>query len=65
MNRAERVAVVDRSRTDLSVRRQCTLLGLARSGVYHQPAALDPEELALMRWPTSSIWRRRSTVHGE
>jgi putative transposase len=50
MNRAERVAMVDRSRTDLSVRRQCTLLGLARSGVYHQPAALDPEELALMRW---------------
>ena len=50
MNRAERVAMVDRNRTDLSVRRQCTLLGLARSGVYHQPAALDPEELALMRW---------------
>jgi len=34
MNRAERVAMVDRSRTDLSVRRQCRLLGLARSGVW-------------------------------
>jgi putative transposase len=50
MNRVERVAMVDRSRIDLSVRRQCTLLGLARSGVYRQPAAPDPEELALMRW---------------
>jgi hypothetical protein len=44
MNRAERVAMVDRSRSDLSVRRQCALLGLARSGVYRQPAAPDPEE---------------------
>jgi len=36
MNRAERVAMVDRSRPDLSVRRQCALLGLARSGVYRE-----------------------------
>jgi putative transposase len=50
MNRAERVAMVDRSRSDLSVRRQCALLALARSGVYRQPAVPDPEELALMRW---------------
>jgi putative transposase len=49
MNRAERVAMIDRGRTDLSVRRQCALLGLARSGVYRQPTAPDPEELALMR----------------
>ena len=50
MNRAERVAMVDRCRTDLSVRRQCRLLGLVRSEVYRQPAAPDSEELALMRW---------------
>jgi putative transposase len=50
MNRAERLAMVDGSRTDLSVRRQCTLLRLARSGVYRQSAAPDPEELAVMRW---------------
>jgi putative transposase len=49
MNRAERVAMVDRGRADLSVRRQCRLLGLARSGIYRQAAAPDPEELALMR----------------
>ena len=50
MNRAERVTMIDRGRADLSVRRQCRLLGLARSGVYRQPAAPDPEELAVMRW---------------
>lgn len=50
MTRAERVAVVDRGHANLSVRRQCALLGLARSGVYRRSAAPDPEELALMRW---------------
>ncbi len=32
------------------MRRQCALLGLARSGRYRQPAAPDAEELALTRW---------------
>jgi putative transposase len=50
MSRTERVAMIDRGRADLSVRRQCALLGLARSGVYRRPAAPDPEQLALMRW---------------
>jgi putative transposase len=50
MNRAERMAMVDHRRTDLSVRRQCALLRLARSGVYRPPATPDREELALMRW---------------
>ena len=50
MTRAERVVMIDRGRADLSVRRQCALLGLARSGVYREPAAPNPEELALMRW---------------
>jgi putative transposase len=50
MTRAERVAMIDRGRADLSVRQQCALLGLARSGVYCPPAAPDREELALMRW---------------
>jgi hypothetical protein len=39
MNRGEQVAMVDRCRTDLSMRRQCALLGLARSEFYRQPAA--------------------------
>lgn len=33
----------------LSVRRQCELLGLARSGVYYQPVEISAEELALMK----------------
>ena len=49
MTRAERVTMIARDRADLSVRRQCALLRLARSGVYRQPAA-PAEELALMRW---------------
>jgi putative transposase len=49
MTRAERVAMVERGRADLSVRRQCALLGLARSGVYRKPPTPDLEELALMR----------------
>ena len=32
MTRAERVTKIARDRADLSVRRQCALLGLARSG---------------------------------
>jgi putative transposase len=42
--------MVDRGRANLSVRRQCALLGLARSGIYRRPGAPSSEELALMRW---------------
>jgi hypothetical protein len=43
MNRAGRVAMLERGRAKLSMRRQCALLGLARSEVYRQPAPPDPE----------------------
>ena len=33
---------------ELSVRRQCELLQVSRSGLYYQPAPVDPEELVLM-----------------
>ena len=33
----------------LSVRRQCELLRVSRSGLYYEPVATSPEELALMR----------------
>ena len=36
MSRAERLAMIDRG-DGPSVRRQCALLGLARSGVYRKP----------------------------
>jgi putative transposase len=42
--------MVARDRADLSVRPQCALLGLARSGVCRKPTPPDPETLGLMRW---------------
>ena len=64
MTRAERVTMIARDRADLSVRRQCALLGLARSGVYREPAAPDAEELALMRWIDIDEGKSVSTYRG-
>jgi len=44
----ERRAMIDRE-SQLSVRRQCELLRVSRSGLYYKPAATTPEELTLMR----------------
>jgi putative transposase len=41
--------MVERPSKDLSVRRQCTLLNLARSGVYRPKAVTGADDLALMR----------------
>jgi len=35
--------------TELSIRRQCELVGIARSGFYYEPVVERPENLALMR----------------
>lgn len=49
MSAADRGTLLDRGYAQLSVRRQCTLLGLARSGVYRAKPAHDAEDPALMR----------------
>jgi putative transposase len=49
MSRPDRAAKLNRRHPQLSIRRQCQLLTLARSGVYRQPPGPDAEELALMR----------------
>jgi putative transposase len=50
MSAPDRRALLDRDDDrPLSVRRQCMLLGLARSGVYRPPAAANDDDLALMR----------------
>jgi putative transposase len=49
MSRPERLAIIDRGHERLSVRRQCVLVGLVRSGLYRPPAPPDAEDLALMR----------------
>ena len=49
MSAPDRRAMVERSAEDLSVRRQCVLLNVARSGVYRPKAEPNADDLALMR----------------
>ncbi len=41
--------MVDRRHPSLPVVRQCTLLGISRSGLYYQPKGISTEDLALMK----------------
>jgi putative transposase len=41
--------MVDHEQPRLSVRRQCELLEVSRSGLYYEPTPTSPEQLALMR----------------
>jgi len=41
--------MIQRDSPDLSVRRQCELLRISRSGLYYEPEPTSPNELALMR----------------
>ncbi len=41
--------MIERSHTQISIRRQCTLLGLNRSSLYCPPAQETEENLWLMR----------------
>lgn len=49
MSAPDRRALLDRDHPKLSVRRQCALLSLARSGVYRTPPPANDSDLALMR----------------
>ena len=49
MSVPERRAIVERPGESLSVRRQCALLNLARSGVYRPGPVTGADDLALMR----------------
>lgn len=42
-------ALIEREHPSLSVRRQCELLGISRSGLYYEPASEDPYNLQLCR----------------
>ncbi len=61
--------MVDLGHPELSIRRQCALLGLNRASWYYQPAGETPENLGLMRvidvqytrtpfygWPRMTAW---------
>ena len=49
MSAPDRRARLDRAHRRLSVRRQCGLLGVARSSAYRQPSPANDNDLALMR----------------
>jgi putative transposase len=49
MSTPDRRALVDRQDAGLSIRRQCRLLGVARSGVYRLATAANDNDLAVMR----------------
>ncbi len=48
MSAPDRRKLVERQHGALSIRRQCALLGIARSGVYRPPPAANDNGLALM-----------------
>jgi putative transposase len=49
MSKPDREAMLDRDPVALSIRRQCQLLSLCRSGVYRPKRVPDDDDLALMR----------------
>src|SRR5947209_13645788 len=49
MSAPDRRAKLDRSHPLLSVRRQCAMLGIARSGVYRLPRPANDDDLTLLR----------------
>ena len=47
MSAPDRRAMVERSGKDLSVRRQCELVGVARSGIYRPKPVAEADDLAV------------------
>ena len=73
MSAPDRRRLVDRDNGVVSIRRQCELLGVARSGVYRSPAAADDNDLVLMRridelfttWPFLGSRRMTTLLRAE
>jgi putative transposase len=73
MSVPDRRARLGRAHCSLSIRRQCQLLGLARSGVYRTPAPANDNDLALMRridelftaWPFLGSRRMARMLRGD
>src|SRR5258708_33988915 len=73
MSAPDRRALIDRDDSQLSIRRQCSLLGLARSGVYRPPRPATDNALALMRridelftaWPFLGSRRMAAMLRSE
>jgi putative transposase len=73
MSAPDRRALVDREHGRLSIRRQCALLGIGRSGVYRPPRPANDNDLALMRrldelfmaWPFLGSRRMAALLRAE
>ncbi len=73
MSAPDRRALIDREHGELSVRRQCQLAGVARSGVYRRPCAANDNDLALLRrldelftaWPFLGSRRMMAMLRAE
>jgi len=73
MSAPDRRALIDRGHGALSIRRQCSLLGLARSGVYRPPRPANDNEVGLMRridelftaWPFLGSRRMAALLRAE
>jgi len=48
MSAPDRRAKLDRAHGELSIRRQCQMLGVARSGVYRKPRPANDNDLEAM-----------------
>jgi putative transposase len=73
MSAPDRRAKLDRDHPSLSVRRQCAMLGLARSGVYRLPRPANDDDSVLMRridelftrWPFLGSRRMTAMLRAE
>jgi putative transposase len=73
MSVPDRRALLDRGHADLSIRRQCDLLGIARSGVYRPARPANDNDLGLMRridelftqWPFLGSRRLARMLRGD
>ena len=73
MNAPDRRAKLDRDQPVLSVRRQCAMLGIARSGAYRLPSAANDDDLTLLRridelftrWPFLGSRRMTAMLRAE
>jgi putative transposase len=73
MSAPDRRTKLDRDHPQLSIRRQCAMLGIARSGVYRLPRPANDDDLALMRridelftrWPFLGSRRMAAMLRAE
>ena len=73
MSASDRRALIDRDAPSPSIRRQCALLGVARSSVYRPPRPANDNDLALMRridelytaWPFLGSRRMTALLRAE